>query len=65
MLSCPDAKRYPDTHLLPQCLGRLAYLAPEMLEALVVKRQPPAIRLNEMVELERLPYAVQTRRVFS
>jgi hypothetical protein len=43
---------------------RLAYLAPEVLEALVVKRQPPAISINEMVEVAKLPWGEQMRRVF-
>jgi hypothetical protein len=43
---------------------RLAYLAPEVLEALVVKRRPPAISINEMVEVAKLPWGEQTGRVF-
>jgi hypothetical protein len=38
---------------------RLAYLAPEVLEALVVKRWPPAISINEMVEVAKLPWGEQ------
>jgi hypothetical protein len=38
--------------------------AAEVLEALVVKRQPPAISINEMVEVARLPWGEQTGRVF-
>ena len=34
---------------------RLAYLAPEVLEALVAQRRPPAISINEMVEVAKLP----------
>jgi len=43
---------------------RLAYLAPEVLEALVVKRRPPAISINEMVELAKLPWGEQMGLVF-
>ncbi len=43
---------------------RLAYLAPEVLEALVVKRRPPAISINEMVEVAKLPWEEQMGRVF-
>ena len=43
---------------------RLAYLAPGVLEALVVKRRPPAISINEMVEVAKLPWGEQTGRVF-
>ena len=43
---------------------RLAYLAPEVLEALVVKRRPPAISINEMVEVAKLPWGEQMGRVF-
>jgi hypothetical protein len=43
---------------------RLAYLAPEVLEALVVKRRPPTISINEMVEVATLPWGEQMERVF-
>ena len=43
---------------------RLAYLAPGVLEALVVKRRPPAISFNEMVEVAKLPWGEQMGRVF-
>ena len=43
---------------------RLAFLAPVVLEALVVKRRPPAISINEMVEVAKLPWEEQTGRVF-
>jgi hypothetical protein len=42
---------------------RLAFLAPEVLEALVVKRRPPAISINEMVEVAKLPWGEQMGRV--
>jgi hypothetical protein len=43
---------------------RLAYLAPEVLEALVVKRRPPAISINEMVKLAKLPWGEQMGQAF-
>jgi len=44
---------------------RLAYLAPGVLEALVVERRPPAISINEMVEVAKLPWAEQLGRLFN
>ena len=44
---------------------RLAYLAPEVLEALVAQRRPPAISINEMVEVAKLPWEEQMVRVFN
>jgi hypothetical protein len=43
---------------------RLAFLAPEVREALLVKRRPPAISINEMVEVARSPWADQMGRIF-
>jgi hypothetical protein len=43
---------------------RLAHLAPGVLEALVVKRPPPAISINEMVEVAKLPWGEQIGQVF-
>ena len=45
-------------------LLRFAYLAPEVLEALVLRRRPPSISINEIVEVARLPWADQMGRVF-
>jgi hypothetical protein len=42
---------------------RLAYLAPQVLEALVLKRRPLAISINEMVEVAKLPWAEQMGQV--
>jgi hypothetical protein len=42
---------------------RLAFLAPEVLEALLVKRRPPAISINEMVEVAKLPWGEQVGRI--
>ncbi len=43
---------------------RLAFLAPDVLEALVLKRRSPAISINEMVEVAKLPWGEQMGRVF-
>jgi hypothetical protein len=40
---------------------RLAYLA---LEALAAKRRTPAISINEMVEVAKLPWGEQVGRVY-
>jgi hypothetical protein len=44
---------------------RLAYLSPEVLERLVVGREPPAISVLELIEATYLPWARQAERVFS
>jgi hypothetical protein len=44
---------------------RLAYLSPEVLERLVVRREPPAISLAELIDATYLPWERQTERVFS
>ncbi len=46
-------------------MTRLAYLAPEVLEALVVKRRAPAISINDMVEVAKLPWDGQMGHVFN
>jgi hypothetical protein len=43
---------------------RLAYLSPEVLERLVVRREPPAISLAELIDATYLPWARQTKLVF-
>jgi hypothetical protein len=43
---------------------RLAYLAPDVLERLVVKREPPAISLAELSDATYLPWARQAAAVF-
>jgi hypothetical protein len=42
---------------------RLAYLSPEVLERLLVRRQPPAISWNDLVRTSYFPWAGQTERV--
>jgi hypothetical protein len=39
---------------------RLAYLSPEVLERLVVRREPPAISVAELIDATYLPWARQT-----
>jgi hypothetical protein len=42
---------------------RLAYLSPDVLERLLVRRQPPAVSWNDLVRTSYLPWAGQTERV--
>jgi hypothetical protein len=43
---------------------RLAYLAPNVLEKLLIHRIPPALSLNDLMAVAELPWAEQSRRVF-
>ena len=43
---------------------RLAYLSPDVLERLVISRDPPSVSVNELIEASYLPWAVQNPRVF-
>ena len=43
---------------------RMAYLAPSVLEALVIARRPPAIALSDLVTVAELPWDGQMERVF-
>lgn len=43
---------------------RLAYLSPEVLEHLVIRRVPPALSLNDLVAVADRPWAEQTGIVF-
>lgn len=43
---------------------RLAYLAPRVLEALVIARRPLAIAINDLMALAELPWDQQMRHVF-
>ena len=43
---------------------RLAYLSPNVLEQLVISRDPPSVSANELIEVTYLPWAKQTERVF-
>jgi hypothetical protein len=44
---------------------RLAYLSPEVLQRLVVKQEPPAISVAELIDATYLPWAEQMKRLFS
>ncbi|MCW5716241.1 MAG: hypothetical protein KIS68_00270 [Bauldia sp.] len=43
---------------------RLAYLSPEVLEHLVIRRVPPALSLNDLVAVADRPWAEQMSMVF-
>lgn len=43
---------------------RLAYLAPDVLEQVVVARRPVSVSINELAEIASLPWPQQTDRVF-
>ena len=43
---------------------RLAYLSPEVLDHLVIRRVPPALSLNDLVSVADRPWAEQMEMVF-
>lgn len=43
---------------------RLAYLAPDVLEKLLIDRIPPALSLNDLIVVAELPWAEQMEAVF-
>lgn len=43
---------------------RLAYLAPEVLEKLLIHRVPPALSLNDLMAVAERPWAEQMETVF-
>ena len=45
-------------------MTRLAYLSPDVLERLVVWREPPAVSLKALMDISYLPWAEQMGRVF-
>jgi len=45
-------------------MTRLAYLSPDVLERLVVWREPPAVSLKTLIEISYFPWAEQMGRVF-
>jgi hypothetical protein len=45
-------------------LIRLAYLAPGVLETLVIARRPPALSINDLMAVVELPWSEQANRVF-
>ena len=44
---------------------RLAYLAPDVLETLLIKRTAPAVSLVRLAEIVNLPWAEQAAEAFS
>lgn len=44
---------------------RLAYLAPDVLEKLLIHRIPPALSLNDLVAVVEMPWSEQTDTAFS
>lgn len=43
---------------------RLAYLSPDVLERLVISRDPPSLSIKELIKASHLPWAEQMGRVF-
>ena len=43
---------------------RLAYLSPDVLERLVVWRDPPSVSVNDLIEATYLPWVEQVGRAF-
>jgi hypothetical protein len=43
---------------------RLAYLAPDVLEKLLIHRIPPALSLNDLIAVAELPWTEQMGAVF-
>lgn len=43
---------------------RLAYLAPDVLEQIVVARRPISVSISELTEIARLPWSQQMGRAF-
>lgn len=43
---------------------RLAYLSPDVLERLVISREPTAVSVHELMKVTYLPWAEQMGRVF-
>ena len=44
---------------------RLAYLSPDVLERLVILRDPPSVSVIGLIEAVNLPWSEQMRRVFT
>lgn len=47
------------------CITRLSYLLPDVLERLLVQREPPSVTITQMIEATNLPWVEQMERVFS
>jgi hypothetical protein len=44
---------------------RLAYLSPDVLERLLLTREPPSVSMIDLIEAVNLPWSEQMGRVFS
>lgn len=44
---------------------RLAYLSPDVLERLVIWRDPPAVSVNDLIDTTYLPWTEQSALVFA
>lgn len=44
---------------------RLAYLSPEVLERLAIRRNPPSVSVNELIKATCLPWRKQSAAVFT
>jgi hypothetical protein len=43
---------------------RLAYLSPDVLERLLIRREPPAVTVNDLIGVTYVPWGEQAGRVF-
>jgi len=43
---------------------RLAYLSPDVLERLVISRDPPSVSMIDLIEAVNLPWSEQMGQVF-
>ena len=44
---------------------RLAYLSPDVLERMLISREPPSVSVNDLIEATYLPWTEQMRWVFT
>jgi len=56
------AEKVSDRFIGP--MMRLAYLSPDVLERLLVSREPPSVTIVQMIDATHLPWAEQMGRVF-
>ena len=56
------AEKVSDRFIGP--MMRLAYLSPDVLERLLVSREPPSVTIVQMIDATYLPWAEQMGRVF-
>ena len=56
------AEKVSDRFIGP--MMRLAYLSPDVLERLLVSREPPPVTIVQMIDATYLPWAEQMERVF-